>query len=57
LQVGDQLLICGDESAEKHMRWTARNAHALIYICTGYDRPSGSLWRWLSAYRANRAGN
>ncbi len=57
LQVGDQLLICGDESAEKHMRWTARNAHALIYICTGNDRPSGSLWGWLSAYRANRADN
>jgi Trk K+ transport system NAD-binding subunit len=54
LQVGDQLLICGQKSAETHMRWTARNAHALSYICTGSDRPSGNLWRWLSACRTSR---
>lgn len=51
LRVGDQLLICGHATAETHMRWTARNTHALNYICTGHDRPSGSLWRWLSARR------
>ena len=51
LQVGDQLLICGHPSAETHMRWTALNFHALNYICTGCDRPSGNLWRWLSARR------
>jgi voltage-gated potassium channel len=55
LQIGDQLLICGHESAERHMRWTARNPHALSYICSGYDRPSGSLWRWLSARRNRKA--
>ena len=49
LQIGDQLLFCGQESAETHMRWTARNSHAINYICTGSDRPSGNLWRWLSA--------
>ena len=49
LQTGDQLLICGRVSAETHMRWTANNSHALNYICYGVDRPSGSLWRWLSA--------
>ena len=54
LQVGDQLLICGHASAETHMGWTARNNHALRHICTGYDRPSGSLWRWLSAHRSDR---
>ena len=53
LQVGDQLLICGHPSAETHMRWTARNSHALNYICTGCDRPSGNLWRWLSARRSD----
>ena len=51
LQTGDQLLICGRVSAETHMRWTANNSHALNYICYGVDRPSGSLWRWLSAPR------
>ncbi len=55
LQIGDQLLICGRVSAETHMRWTARNAHALNYICTGCDRPSGSLWRWLTARRSDRS--
>jgi voltage-gated potassium channel len=55
LQIGDQLLICGHESAERHMRWSARNTHALSYICSGYDRPSGSLWRWLSARRNKQA--
>ena len=53
LQVGDQLLVCGQASAETHMRWTARNPYALRHICTGYDRPSGSLWRWLSARRSD----
>lgn len=55
LRVGDQLLICGHATAETHMRWTARNTHALNYICTGHDRPSGSLWRWLSARRNSRS--
>ncbi|MDX2456102.1 MAG: NAD-binding protein [Gammaproteobacteria bacterium] len=54
LQIGDQLLICGHPSAETHMRWTARNSHALKHICTGFDRPSGSLWRWLSTRRSDR---
>lgn len=54
LQIGDQLLICGQASAETHMRWTARNNHVLRHICTGHDRPSGSLWRWLSARRSDR---
>jgi voltage-gated potassium channel len=57
LQVGDQLLVCGQASAETHMRWTARNPHALRHICTGYDRPSGSLWRWLSTRRSSRTSS
>ena len=54
LEVGDQLLICGLASAETHMRWTARNLHALSYICTGYERPSGSVWGWLATRRDDR---
>ncbi|MEZ5542678.1 MAG: NAD(P)-binding protein [Pseudomonadota bacterium] len=45
LQPGDQLLICGRRHAETHMRWTARNFHALNFIITGSDRPSGAIWR------------
>ncbi|MGD2112017.1 MAG: NAD-binding protein [Gammaproteobacteria bacterium] len=45
LRTGDQLLICGQGHAETHMRWTARNFHALNFICNGFDRPSGAIWR------------
>ena len=48
LQAGDQLLYCGQVQAEQHMRWSVQNLHALNYICTGHDRPSGAVWRWFS---------
>ena len=51
LQVGDQLLFCGQPNAETHMRWSAQNLHALNHISSGYDGPSGSLWRWLDTRR------
>jgi len=54
LQDGDQILFCGQDDAETHMRWTARNLHVLNYICSGYDQPSGALWRWLDARRQRR---
>ncbi|MDX1696926.1 MAG: NAD-binding protein, partial [Thiohalobacterales bacterium] len=48
LQHGDQLLFCGLPHAETHMRWTTHNYHALRHICTGEDRPVGTIWRLLS---------
>jgi len=51
LQFGDQVLFCGQRDAETHMRWTAQNFHALNFIVTGYDRPSGAVWRLLSGDR------
>ncbi len=51
LQFGDQLLFCGQRHAETHMRWTAHNFNALNFICTGVDRPSGTIWRLLSRNR------
>jgi voltage-gated potassium channel len=56
LQIGDRLLFCGRHLAERHMRWTANNFHALNFICTGLDRPSGTVWRWLSRHRENKRG-
>jgi hypothetical protein len=56
LQIGDQLLFCGRHRAEQRMRWTAHNFHALNFICTGQDRPSGIVWRWLSRRRERKAG-
>jgi Trk K+ transport system NAD-binding subunit len=55
LQAGDQLLFCGQADVETHMRWSTRNLHALSYICSGYDAPSGSLWRWLDAHKQHRS--
>jgi hypothetical protein len=54
LQVGDRLLLCGRHLAERHMRWIAHNFHALNFICTGQDRPSGTVWRWLSRRREGK---
>ncbi|MDH3979713.1 MAG: NAD-binding protein [Gammaproteobacteria bacterium] len=51
LQAGDQLLFCGQRHAESHMHWAAHNFNALNFICTGYDRPSGTVWRLLSQGR------
>ena len=56
LQIGDQLLFCGRHQAEQRMRWSAHNFHALEFICTGEDRPSGTIWRWLSRRRDSKAG-
>jgi voltage-gated potassium channel len=52
LQPGDQLLFCGRQGAEKHMLWTAHNFHAMSYICSGDNCPSGTLWRWMAERRA-----
>jgi len=52
LQAGDRVLFCGQDHARTHMRWTVNNLHALTYICTGHDRPSGTVWRWLSKHQS-----
>jgi len=56
LKPGDRLLFCGRHQAERHMRWSAHNFHALNFICTGQDRPSGTIWRWLLRRRERKAG-
>ncbi len=53
LEPGDQLLFCGRKGAETHMRWSANDFNALNFICTGFDSPSGFLWRRLSRQGAN----
>ena len=52
LQAGDQLLFCGRQGAEEHMRWTTNNFNALNFICTGNDQPTGLLWRCLSKHQS-----
>ncbi|MGB5473304.1 MAG: NAD-binding protein [Gammaproteobacteria bacterium] len=53
LHPGDELLFCGRRHAETHMLWTANNDHALNFICTGRDRPSGAIWRLFSGNGAD----
>ena len=48
LRAGDQILFCGHEEAMRHARHTVNDHQALDYIRTGIDRPSGTLWRWLT---------
>ncbi len=54
LQPGDRVLFCGRQGTTTHMHWTMHNFHALNFISTGEDRPSGTLWRWLAGRQASR---
>ncbi|MGI9287707.1 MAG: potassium channel family protein [Pseudomonadales bacterium] len=47
LQVGDQVLFCGQAQAKVFMHWTINNHNVLRYIKTGVERPDGLVWRWL----------
>ena len=49
LQAGDQILFCGREEAMYQARHTVNNHQVLHYVRTGIDRPSGTLWRWLTS--------
>ncbi|HHH44163.1 MAG TPA: potassium channel protein [Gammaproteobacteria bacterium] len=49
LQAGDQILFCGLEDALRHTRYIVNDHQALYYVRTGIDRPSGTLWRWLTS--------
>lgn len=52
LQDQDQLLFCGIDEARLAMKTTLRNFNVLSYVLTGMDRPSGSMWRWLTRAKA-----
>ncbi|MFQ5645027.1 MAG: potassium channel family protein [Thiogranum sp.] len=48
LQAGDRILFCGLEDALRHIRHIINDHQALYFVRTGIDRPSGTLWRWLT---------
>lgn len=48
IKAGDRILFCGHEQAAHQIRYLINDHQALDYARTGIDRPSGSLWRWLS---------
>ena len=49
LRGGDQLLFCGRKEAKEQMDHGVHDHQAIDYTRTGIDRPSGSVWRWLTA--------
>ena len=50
LQSGDQILFCGRQESTYQMRYIVNDHQALDYIQTGVDRPSGTVWRWITNY-------
>jgi Trk K+ transport system NAD-binding subunit len=48
LQSGDQILFCGRQESTYQIRYIVNDHQALDYIQTGVDRPSGTVWRWIT---------
>lgn len=57
LKSEDRLLMCGSGDAETRMGWVLRNHNLLDYVRSGMDRPSGYVWRWISAWLHRSAAN
>ncbi|HHJ14059.1 MAG TPA: potassium channel protein [Gammaproteobacteria bacterium] len=55
LTPADQILFCGREEARHHIEHNMRDHQALYYSRTGDDRPSGTVWRWLTRHREQAA--
>ena len=51
IQLEDELLICGQHSAQVFMNWVTYDYNVLRYIRTGVEAPGGLLWQWLSSLR------
>ncbi|MDY6992178.1 MAG: NAD(P)-binding protein [Pseudomonadota bacterium] len=46
LEVGDQLLWCGTETASLWMEWALRDALVLAYLSSGKTIARSYVWRW-----------
>ncbi len=51
LRGGDQVLFCGRKEAHTHMDHVVNDHQGLQYTRTGIDRPTGTVWRWLTRDR------
>lgn len=54
LEVGDELLFCGVQSAEPMLQATLHNPYTLGYVVTGVDEPRGYVFAWLAARFGHR---
>jgi Trk K+ transport system NAD-binding subunit len=49
LNNGDRLLLCGKPEAARQMDQIVHDLQALYYTRSGIDRPSGTIWRWITS--------
>jgi len=47
LDIGDEVLFCGQFKARRRMSWIRDNYNVLRYVKTGREGPDGLVWRWL----------
>lgn len=52
LQIGDELLFCGQYAHLKSQLWTLENHQTLSYLLTGQDDNSNPLLRWIRSFNA-----
>jgi Trk K+ transport system NAD-binding subunit len=48
LHPDDQILFCGRQESSYRIRYIVNDKQVLDYIQSGVDRPSGTVWRWLT---------
>ncbi len=49
LAEGDEILVCGSDSAHRLLDATLNNPYTLRFLVTGTDSPRGTVMRWLMA--------
>jgi Trk K+ transport system NAD-binding subunit len=54
LEVGDEILMCGQHRAQFFINWICDNYNVLRYMRSGLEAPGGIVWRWLKSTRAGR---
>ena len=54
LRVGDEVLFVGSAEARRRQQLTLFNDSTLSRMRTGEQQPTGWLWRWMAARRAQR---
>lgn len=54
LQLGDEVLMCGQHRAQFFINWITDNYNVLRYIRSGLEAPGGALWRWINSRKRVR---
>ena len=54
IEVGDEILFCGNQKARSMTDWLILNPHVFNYILTGEEHPSGYLWNMLTRHKQKK---